>query len=119
MTWRDNLVNSSLENKKSSTKLGRILKVTQKTNINPIFNYPVQGTAAEGFKLALVYLDTSLTGKDADIVHNLHDEIFVEAKADIAEEVAAVVQKCMIKAFADILPIVPFVVKSKIQDSWG
>jgi hypothetical protein len=34
---------------------------------------------------------------DATIVHTMHDEIILEAKAEIAEEVARILEECMIK----------------------
>ena len=43
-----------------------------------LYNYPVQGTAADGFKLALIDLNDQLAGQDARIVHILHDEVIVE-----------------------------------------
>ena len=84
-----------------------------------LYNYPVQGTAADGFKLALINLDRQLDGQDARIVHILHDEVIVEARTDIVDSVAVTVKDCMEKAFDDILPEVPFVVEPEIRDSWG
>ena len=51
---------------------------------NSIFNHPIQGTGADGFKMALIDLDGRLADQDARIVHILHDEIIVETKDDIA-----------------------------------
>ena len=102
-----------------STKLGRTLKVTKDSNVNSLYNYPVQGTAADGFKLALINLDEQLAGQDAKIVHILHDEVIVEARQDVADDVAAIVKKCMEKAFIEFLPGVPFVVEPEVRDSWG
>jgi DNA polymerase-1 len=84
-----------------------------------LYNYPVQGTAADGFKIALINLDGQIAGKDARIVHILHDEVILEARADIADSVAVTVKNCMEKAFNDILLEVPFVVEPEIRDSWG
>jgi len=67
----------------------------------------------------LINLDCQLAGKDARIVHILHDEVIVEARADIAESVAVTVKNCMEKAFSDILPELPFVVEPEIKYSWG
>jgi DNA polymerase I-like protein with 3'-5' exonuclease and polymerase domains len=80
---------------------------------------PVQGTAADGFKIALINLDDQLAGKDARIVHILHDEVIVEARTDVAESVAVMIKNCLEKAFSEILPEVPFVVEPEIRDSWG
>jgi len=49
----------------------------------------------------------------------LHDEVIVEAKADIADEVAKIVKTCMEGAFNEILPELPFKVEPEIRDSWG
>lgn len=50
----------------------------------------MQGTAVEGFKMALTDLDGRLAGHDAQIFYILHDEIIVEAREDVADCVAAV-----------------------------
>ena len=102
-----------------STKLGRMLTVYKDANVNSLYNYPVQGTAADGFKLALIKLDEKLSGLDAKIVHILHDEIIVEARDDIADSVAVTVKNCMERAFINMLPGVPFVVVPEVKDSWG
>ena len=57
--------------------------------------FPVQATAAYGFRLALIDLDKKLAGQEATIVHILHDEIIVEARDDVADHVAAVAKECM------------------------
>ena len=118
-TWRDNIISTNLEGGVISTVLGRTLKVSSDVKVNSLYNYPVQGTAADGFKLALMNLDRQLAGQDARIVHILHDEVIVEARLDIVDSVAVTVKNCMEKAFADILPEVPFVVEPEIRDSWG
>ncbi|MGV7223329.1 MAG: DNA polymerase, partial [Nitrospinales bacterium] len=106
--WRDDIVSSALKNGVISTGLGRSLKVAKDANINSLFNYPVQGAAADGFKVALNELDEQLVDQDAKIVHILHDEIIVEASEDIADSVAAIVKTCMERAFINMLPGVPY-----------
>ena len=118
-TWRDEIVSSGLTDGVIATKLGRTLKVTKDANANSLINYPVQGTAADGFKMALIHLDEELAGQDARIVHILHDEVIVEAREDIADSVAVTVKNCMEQAFRDILPDVPMVVEPVVRDSWG
>jgi DNA polymerase I-like protein with 3'-5' exonuclease and polymerase domains len=118
-TWRDNIVSTNLEGEVISTALGRTLKVSNDVKVNSLYNYPVQGTASDGFKIALINLDGQIAGKDARIVHILHDEVIVEARTDIVDFVAVTVKNCMEKAFNDILPEVPFVVEPEIRDSWG
>lgn len=117
--WQDNVAAMSLKDGIISTALGRTRKIYSDVNVNSLYNYPVQGTAADGFKLALICLDDQLAGQDAQIVHILHDEIIVEAKADVAVDVAVMVQNCMERAFSNIMPDVPFKVEPVVKDSWG
>ena len=93
--------------------------MTEETSEGSLYNFPVQGTAADGFKLALIYLDEKLKDSDAQIVHILHDEVIVEAKADIADDVAKIVKTCMEGAFKKVIPNVPFKVEPEIRDAWG
>jgi DNA polymerase I-like protein with 3'-5' exonuclease and polymerase domains len=56
---------------------------------------------------------------DARIVHVFHDEIIVEAKAEIVEAVGEIMKECMEGAFEQILKDVPFEAKPIISESWG
>ena len=76
-------------------------------------------TASDGFKLALLDLDQKLEGLDARIVHIIHDEIIVEAREDIVDDISKVVKECMEKAYENMLPNCPFFVEPKITDTWG
>lgn len=117
--WREETLLSALENGNISTKLGRSRKLSDADKENSICSHPVQGTGAEGFKMSLVDLDRQLVGRDAQIVHILHDEIIVEVREDIAGDVAVTVKECMERAFTEIFPEVRFVVEPEIRDSWG
>jgi len=118
-SWRDDVVSSAFKYGVITTAMGRVLKVSKDANVNSLFNYPVQGTAADGFKIALIYLNEQLAERDAQIVHILHDEVIIEARDAIADDVADTVKHCMEKAFKMILPNVPFVVEPEIRESWG
>jgi DNA polymerase I-like protein with 3'-5' exonuclease and polymerase domains len=59
-----------------------------------------------------------LNGLDARIVHTQHDEIIIEARDGIEDQVEAIVKECMERGFEKIIPEVPFVVEPKIADSW-
>ena len=110
---------SALNDGAISTFLGRKLKVSKDANVNSLINYPVQGTAADGFKRALISLDRELVGEDASIVHIMHDEVIVEARDDITDAVAVTVKNCMEGAFKGILPQVPMIVEPQVRDSWS
>jgi DNA polymerase-1 len=117
--WRAGIESSALNDGVVSTPLGRRLKVTDDTKPNSVINYPVQGTAADGFKMALIRLDDELAGQDAGIVHILHDEVIVEVGDDIVDSVAVTVKNCMEHAFFNMLPEVPMVVEPVVRNSWG
>jgi DNA polymerase-1 len=78
--WRDGIESSALNDGFVSTPLGRRSRSTRIRIPIRLINYPVQGTAADGFKMALIRLDDELAGQDARIVHILHDEVIVEAR---------------------------------------
>lgn len=105
--------------KKTYHTLTSITNRTEEISEGSLYNLPVQGTAADGFKLAQIYLDEKLKASDAQIVHILHDEVIVETKADIADDVAKVVENCMLGAFNEIFPEAPFKVEPEIRDRWG
>jgi len=102
-----------------TTQLGRRMKLTEDTKDTSLYNFPVQATAADGFKQALIKLDRKLEGLDAMIVHTLHDEIIVEAEEGIVNEVKATLEDCMIEAFEKLGLEVPFKVEIGIQETWG
>lgn len=69
------------------------------------FNMPVQGTAADLIKLAMVKLQPELEPLEAHLVLQVHDELLVEAPADRAEAVAGVVREVMQQAWALEVPL--------------
>ena len=85
---------------------------------NSLFNWPVQANGADAFKLALYLISSGLEGVDAHIVHTQHDEIVIEARDGIEDQLPAIMKESMEEAFEQIIPEVPFVVKPKIADSW-
>jgi len=117
--WRNEIVTSALDDGIVSTPLGRRLSVNKDAAVNSLINYPVQGTAADGFKMALIRLNKGLDGQAARIVHILHDEVIIEAREDIADTVVVIVRDCMKQAFKDVLPVVQMVVEPEVRDSWG
>ena len=117
--WRNQIAHQGKDQGYLITALGRRLRVTEETSEGSLYNFPVQGTAADGFKLALIYLDEKLKDSDAQVIHILHDEVIVEAKADIADDVAKIVKTCMEGAFEKLIPDVPFKVEPEIKDTWG
>jgi len=117
--WREKTVRESRINGYVVTSAGRRMVVTNSTDSNSIVNFPVQGTGSDGYKIALLLLDGKLMDLDARVVHILHDEIIVEAKADIAGQVAKVLKGCMEKAFVEMKLGVPMKVVPVEGEAWG
>ena len=82
-------------------------------------NSPIQGTGADGLKLALVKMWESRDDVDAFPVLAIHDEIVVETPAEKAHEVKEWLTTCMVEGMAAFLRDVPVEVETAVRDSWG
>jgi DNA polymerase I len=79
-------------------------------------NTPVQGTAADVIKVAMIRLDAALQEKKAQVLLQVHDELLVEAPADEADDVAQQMKTIMEEALA---LDVPLKVDLGIGDNWA
>ncbi|WP_027459561.1 DNA polymerase I [Deinococcus murrayi] len=59
------------------------------------YNMPIQGTAADIIKLAMVRLDRELEALDARLLLQVHDELLIEAPEHRAEEAARLTREVM------------------------
>jgi DNA polymerase I-like protein with 3'-5' exonuclease and polymerase domains len=83
-------------------------------------NSPVQGTGADGLKLALALLwERRNQAPGAFPVLAVHDEIVVEADADQADAVAGWLRSAMLEAMAPLIAPVPVEVEVKVARTWG
>ncbi|MGQ0543148.1 MAG: DNA polymerase, partial [Blastocatellia bacterium] len=82
-------------------------------------NAPIQGTSADILKRSLRLLHDSLHGTSGKLINIVHDEIIVECNAVEAEDVAARLEKSMIKAGEEFLSKVPVKVDTHIADEWA
>jgi DNA polymerase I len=88
-------------------------------------NAPVQGTAADGLKLALVLLWERRGECPAAVpVLVCHDEVVVECDAEHAADVKAWLEKAMIEGMDAVMNgivevDVPVEVEARIARSWG
>ncbi len=80
-------------------------------------NTPIQGTAADLIKLAMIRVDSALKEHypDAKLLLQVHDELIVECPEEIAEAVAALISKEM-QEIASLT--VPLVAEAKWGKSW-
>ena len=71
-------------------------------------NSPIQGTAADIIKLAMIRVDARLRaeGLEARLVLQVHDELIVECPEGEAEQVKALLQKEMEGVTALAVPLV-------------
>lgn len=70
-------------------------------------NSPIQGTAADIIKLAMIRVFTALRdgGYRARLIMQVHDELIVEAPADEAEAVKGLLKDCMENVFPMSVPL--------------
>jgi DNA polymerase-1 len=94
---------------------GGILKYTTCSN------FPIQSSAADILLRSMVLLDRGLAGLDAQLILSVHDELVVEAAADVAPEIEQRMIKAMTRAFSDLYPDAPTagLVDTRIVDAWG
>ena len=80
-------------------------------------NAPIQGTAADIMKLAMLRVDAALREKypEAQLLLQVHDELIVECPEEMASEVAALVSREM-ESVADLN--VPLIAEAKWGKSW-
>jgi DNA polymerase I len=68
-------------------------------------NAPIQGSAADVMKLAMIRVDAALETLPATMVLTVHDELVFEAEADAADRVAEAARKEMESAFELSVPL--------------
>jgi DNA polymerase-1 len=79
-------------------------------------NMPIQGTAADIMKRAMIAVHASLAGRDdARMILTVHDELLFEVKKDSVDEVAGIVREGMQGAAA---LKVPLTVDVGIGENW-
>ncbi|MNT38742.1 DNA polymerase I [compost metagenome] len=80
-------------------------------------NAPMQGTAADIIKRAMVAVDNWLqdSGLDAKVILQVHDELVLEVREDLVEQVSERIRPLMSGA-AEL--DVPLVVEVGVGDNW-
>ena len=86
------------------TLLGRVRKIPElyssQFNIRQFgervaMNMPLQGSAADIIKLAMLGVDKALRGMKSKLILQIHDELIVEAADEEVDRVKAVMRECM------------------------
>jgi DNA polymerase-1 len=102
------------------TLIGRRRWLDDRASDTLRLNTPVQGTGADGLKLALALLwerRDQVPGAFPVLV--VHDEIVMECDQDQAEAVSTWLKETMIEAMADWLDPVPVDVDVNVAQTWG
>jgi len=79
--------------------------VTRRAAERMAINTPVQGTAADVIKVAMIRLDAALADFEARMLLQVHDELLVEAPKGECDEVAALMKKIMEEAIELDVPL--------------
>ncbi len=125
-TFMDRAVKEGYETGMSRTLFGRVRRLDElksgNANIRKFgeraaMNTPVQGTAADIIKLAMVRVHDALQegGFAAKLILQVHDELLIEAPLEEAERVAQLLRTCM-EQVAELS--VPLVAEVKTGRSW-
>jgi DNA polymerase-1 len=69
-------------------------------------NSPIQGTAADLIKLAMVRIDRALANRESRLLLQVHDELVLEAPADEADEIKKLVKKEMERVYNLDVPLI-------------
>ena len=80
-------------------------------------NSPIQGTAADIIKIAMINTSKKLkeSGIDARLILQVHDELILEAHKDCADQAARILEECMENA---VTLGVPLLAKASIGKTW-
>ncbi|MBQ8496158.1 MAG: DNA polymerase I [Clostridia bacterium] len=114
---REGFVTTLFGRRRYIPELSSSKKMEQAFGERVAMNSPIQGTAADVIKLAMVNIDRKLKekGYDARLILQVHDELIIEARKDIAEEVRALLKSEMENA---VSLSVPLTVEISVGSTW-
>jgi DNA polymerase-1 len=78
-------------------------------------NHPIQGTAADIIKVAMIRLHEALRGRKTRLLLQVHDELLLEVPEEEMDEIRPMVAEIMSRAFA---LDVPLKVETEIGPNW-
>jgi len=105
--------------KETRTILGRRRIWLDESKVTEFLNSPIQGTAADIIKEALVMLMKEIDDDDCKLVGCVHDEIILETPECLAEQAVVVLTHAMEHAGSKYLISIPVVVDVRIADNWS
>lgn len=118
------VIKSAKETGEVRTLLNRIRRIPELSHPNRMrrqfgeriaMNTPIQGTAADIMKIAMIKVAAALKKYNADILLQVHDELLIQVTPDELDKVAVIVKEAMENAYK---LSVPLVVDCKIGENW-
>jgi DNA polymerase-1 len=114
--WREQAIEQAEVNGYTQTMLGRRRPLPElKTGKHPVrefgkraaINTPIQGTAADLIKLAMIAVEKSLTksGFRHGLLLSIHDELVFEIEKDRLDDAVGIIRNCMENAMKLTVPI--------------
>lgn len=120
--WHDRELRDIKRSLISRTMSGR-LRYLEEDAHNEILNTPIQGTGADGLKIALREMHNRIQkfGSSGEIIHHVHDEIILQVDNDpeIIAAAKAELNAAMHKGMEPFLKTVPCEVEASVGPSWG
>jgi len=120
--WHDRELRDIKRSLISRTMSGR-LRYLEEDAHNEILNTPVQGTGADGLKIALREMHNRIQkfGSSGEIIHHVHDEIILQVDNDpeVVAAAKAELNAAMHKGMEPFLKTVPCEVEASVGPSWG
>lgn len=112
--YLDGLVDSAKRNGYAVTAFGRRRAIPELNSAKYLerkfgervaMNMPLQGTAADIIKLAMIAVHRRLLGMKSELILQVHDELIIDAAADEADEVSAILKTEMENAVKLSVPL--------------
>ena len=115
--YRDGYVTTMFGRRRYIPELAAQNKNTKHFGERVAMNSPIQGSAADIIKIAMIRTDRALraSGLDARLLLQVHDELLVEAHRDCAQEALAILRDAMEHA---VELSVPLSVDAKTGGNW-
>jgi len=114
---KDGFTTTLYGRRRSIPELASKNKVQQAFGERVAMNSPIQGTAADVIKIAMLKVDRALkkAGIDARLIMQVHDELIVESAKTCAEEAKAILVREMENA---AVLTIPLAVEAGMGDNW-
>lgn len=120
--WQQQTIQKGKKSNVSQTPSGRRTFFTgQERKASRFLNYPVQATTADGLKASMILLHRKLKlfGDAVRIIMTLHDEIVLEVRQEIVDQIIPLVRACMEQGMQQFVPRVRVQVKIQVGADWG